>query len=51
MTLIEARLASNLINQCRRLFALFETFLDDLRSNFYLIENEIKECMDHYGLF
>ncbi|KAF8816437.1 hypothetical protein BYT27DRAFT_7221469 [Phlegmacium glaucopus] len=49
-TLIEARLAFNYINQCRRLPALLETFLDDLRSNFYLIQNEIKEYMDHYEL-
>ncbi|KAF8812048.1 hypothetical protein BYT27DRAFT_6431262 [Phlegmacium glaucopus] len=49
-TLIEAQLAFNHINKCRRLPALLETFLDDLRSNFSLIENEIKEYMDRYEL-
>jgi len=48
--LSEARLAFNHINQCRRLPASLETFLDDLRSNFSLIENEIKEYIDCYEL-
>lgn len=43
-------MAFNHINQCRRLPALLENFLDDLRANFYLIENETKEYMDRYEL-
>ncbi|PPQ79767.1 hypothetical protein CVT25_003320 [Psilocybe cyanescens] len=43
-----ARPAFNLVNHSRRLPALLEIFLDDMRQNFYLIENEINQYMERY---
>ncbi|KAH9480869.1 Anaphase-promoting complex subunit 2 [Psilocybe cubensis] len=43
-----ARPAFSLVNHSRRLPALLENFLDDMRQNFYLIENEINQFMERY---
>ncbi|KDR83236.1 hypothetical protein GALMADRAFT_206844 [Galerina marginata CBS 339.88] len=45
-----ARPAFNLVNHSRRLAALLENFLEDMRKNFYLIENEINQYMERYEL-
>ncbi|KAF8965881.1 ubiquitin-protein ligase [Flammula alnicola] len=42
--------AFNLIVQCRKLPTLLESFLDDMRKNFHLIENEISQYMALYEL-
>ncbi|KIM39184.1 hypothetical protein M413DRAFT_415749 [Hebeloma cylindrosporum] len=43
-----ARPAFTLVSQCRRLPALLENFLEDMRKNFYLIENEINVHIARY---
>ncbi|KAF8960550.1 hypothetical protein BDZ97DRAFT_1303717 [Flammula alnicola] len=42
--------AFNLIVQCRKLPTLPESFLDDMRKNFHLMENEISQYMALYEL-
>ncbi|KAF8882924.1 ubiquitin-protein ligase [Gymnopilus junonius] len=43
-----ARPAFNVVNRSKKLPALLETFLDDVRKNFYLVENEITQYMARY---
>ncbi|PPR07923.1 hypothetical protein CVT24_000903 [Panaeolus cyanescens] len=43
-----AKRAFNFVSQARRLPALLETFLEDLRRSFYLVENEINEYIAKY---
>ncbi|KAF9005219.1 hypothetical protein BDQ17DRAFT_1354061 [Cyathus striatus] len=44
----DSRAALALINQCRRLPALLETFLDDIRKHYHLILYEIQGFMRQY---
>ncbi|KAF8157822.1 hypothetical protein B0H34DRAFT_656905 [Crassisporium funariophilum] len=48
--LAKARIAFKVVNDCRRLPALLETFLEDMRKNFYLVESEIREYMARYEI-
>ncbi|KAF9054879.1 hypothetical protein BJ165DRAFT_741999 [Panaeolus papilionaceus] len=43
-----AKTAFNIVNQARRLPALLETFLEDLRRSFQYIESEIQEYITRY---
>ncbi|KAF8625915.1 hypothetical protein AX17_006641 [Amanita inopinata Kibby_2008] len=42
------RAALHIVNRCHRLPALLETFLNDLRKSFYLIEREVQQYMKEY---
>ncbi|KAF8627671.1 hypothetical protein AX15_004309 [Amanita polypyramis BW_CC] len=43
------RMALHVINRCHRLPALLETFLDNLRTSFYLVQREVEQYMTEYN--
>ncbi|KAF8627672.1 hypothetical protein AX15_004309 [Amanita polypyramis BW_CC] len=42
-------MALHVINRCHRLPALLETFLDNLRTSFYLVQREVEQYMTEYN--
>ncbi|KAF8059585.1 hypothetical protein FPV67DRAFT_362380 [Lyophyllum atratum] len=42
------RAALDMVNRCRRLPVLLETFLEDVRKNYYLVAREVTQYMSEY---